>query len=59
MYYMLVKKAPRNVRAAESYKRELDYLYARKTAINMLIRSLQEYDISRIQWSEHEKRKLA
>jgi hypothetical protein len=59
MYYMLVKKAPRNIPASDSYKRELEYLYARKTAINMLIRSLQEYDISRIQWSEHEKRKSA
>ncbi len=59
MYYMLVKKAPRRVPARDRYKRELEYLYARKTAINMLIRSLQEYDISRIQWSEHETRKSA
>ena len=59
MYYMLVQKAPRSVPPSERYKRELEYLYARRTAINMLIRSLQEYDISRIQWSEHEKRKLA
>lgn len=59
MYYMLLQKAPRNVPTTDGYKRELEYLYARKTAINMLIRSLQEYDLSRIQWSEHEKRKSA
>ncbi|MDR3702973.1 MAG: hypothetical protein P4L56_25230 [Candidatus Sulfopaludibacter sp.] len=56
---MLLQKAPRNVPTTDGYKRELEYLYARKTAINMLIRSLQEYDLSRIQWSEHEKRKSA
>lgn len=38
------------------YKQELDYLYARRSAIDLLIQSLQEYDLSRMLWNDHEKR---
>jgi hypothetical protein len=41
---MLVKKkAPASV-SARVYRQELDYLYARRSAIDSLIESLEEYD---------------
>jgi hypothetical protein len=56
---MLVKKAPSTAPSDYAYERELEYLYARRSAINTLIRSLQEYDLSRVLWNEHEKQKTA
>jgi hypothetical protein len=57
---MLVKKAPTTASSNDNgYDKELEYLYARRTAINTLIDSLQEYDLSRVLWTEHEKRKSA
>ena len=56
---MLAKKAPKTAHAESLYEQKLEFLYARRSAINSLIRSLQEYDFSRIQYTENEKRKSA
>ena len=40
------KKTPASV-SARVYRQELDYLYARRSAIDSLIESLEEYDRSR------------
>jgi len=50
---MLVKKAPNtSSRPDRGRKQELDYLYARRSAIDELIRTLQEYDLSRMRWDD-------
>jgi hypothetical protein len=56
---MLAKKALSTVSNGRGYKQELEYLYARRSAIDSLIRSLQEYDLSRMRQSDFEKRKSA
>jgi len=56
---MVLKKAPYPVSSGRGQKEQLEYLYARRSAIDSLIRSLQEYDLSRMQWSDFEKRKTA
>jgi len=54
---MVPKKAPSpSYDYDRGYKQELDYLYARRSAIDLLIQSLQEYDLSRMLWSDYEKR---
>ena len=53
---MVHKKAPVTASTYDQgYERELDYLYARRSAIDLLIQSLQEYDLSRLRWSDYEK----
>ncbi len=56
---MTVKKRPGSAEHQYEYEQKLQFLYARRTAINSLIRSLEEYDFSRIQYTEHENRKSA
>jgi hypothetical protein len=56
---MVPKKAPRTISSGRGYQQELEYLYARRTAIDMLIRSLQEYDLSHMKWMDFEKRQTA
>jgi hypothetical protein len=51
---MLVKKAPNTSGQPNlGRKQELDYLYARRSAIDDLIRTLQEYDLSRMRWTDY------
>jgi hypothetical protein len=42
-----------------SNRKELDYLYARRSAIDSLIQSLEEYDRFRAPQFEEQKRKSA
>jgi hypothetical protein len=56
---MLVKKDPGTGSSAVIHEKELEYLYARRSAIDLLINSLQEYDLSRKKWTDCEKRKSA
>jgi hypothetical protein len=44
---MLAKKKPPVSASTGAYRLELDYLYARRSAIDSLIESLEEYDRSR------------
>ena len=39
------------------YRKELDYLYARRTAIDTLIESLEEYDRFRAITNNHSKQR--
>ena len=41
---MFAKKALTSPAPARTYRKELEYLYARRTAIDTLIQSLEEYD---------------
>jgi hypothetical protein len=41
---MLVKKKTPVSASTGAYRQELDYLYARRSAIDSLIESLEEYD---------------
>jgi hypothetical protein len=57
---MLAKKVISQATQGRSYRRELDYLYARKSAVDTLIQSLQEYDRFRARSSARvSKRKSA
>ena len=56
---MVPKKAPRTISSGRGFKQELEHLYARKSAIDGLIRSLQEYDLSHMKWADFEKQKTA
>jgi hypothetical protein len=56
---MRPKNAPPTISTGEGYKRELEYLYARRSAIDSLIRSLQDYDSARLRWSDLKKQKTA
>jgi hypothetical protein len=56
---MVLKKAPSTDSHGGVHKKELDYLYARRSAIDSLMRSLQEYDLSQMLWTDFEKRKTA
>ena len=42
------KKSPVTIDRSKDYARELEYLYARKTAIDSLIASLEEYERYRV-----------
>ena len=44
MCTMLVKKKTPVSASTSAYRQELDYLYARRSAIDSLIESLEEYD---------------
>jgi len=54
---MLAKKIPTS--PSRSPRKELEYLYARRTAIDTLIQSLQEYDRFRALRCAEPKRKSA
>jgi hypothetical protein len=41
---MLAKKALASISSSREFRKELQYLYARRTAVDALIESLQEYD---------------
>jgi hypothetical protein len=56
---MFVKKVPVVISSGRGYQKELDYLYARRVAINTLIQSLEEYDRHRAKRIEDGKRKSA
>jgi hypothetical protein len=58
---MLLKKAPSaasNI-PGRGHQKQLEYLYARRSAIDSLIRSLQEYDLSRMRWDDLQKTQSA
>ena len=44
MCTMLAKKKPPVSASTGAYRQELDYLYARRSAIDSLIESLEDYD---------------
>lgn len=44
MCTMLPKKAPIEISSARGHQQELDHLYARRTQIDTLIESLEEYE---------------
>jgi len=59
MCTMLVKKGLSSPSPARPNRKELQYLYARRTAIDTLIQSLEEYDRFRARRVEEPKRKTA
>jgi hypothetical protein len=42
-----------------SYRKELEYLYARRSAVDLLIRSLEQYDRFRARNADPPRRKTA
>jgi hypothetical protein len=56
---MLAKKKPPVSASTGAYRLELDYLYARRSAIDSLIESLEEYDRSRETPTEDGERQTA
>ena len=56
---MFAKKADFPPAPARVYRKELEYLYARRQAIDTLIESLEEYDRFRGVRSESPNRKTA
>jgi hypothetical protein len=57
---MFAKKVPPAPAAGRTYRKELEYLYARRSAVDALIQSLQDYDRFRAASAGHPlKRKLA
>jgi len=57
---MFAKKALDSSASGRTYRKELEYLYARRTAIDALIQSLADYDRFRGRTSTHpSKRKSA
>jgi len=53
---MFAKKEPGSLSPNRAYRKELDYLYARKSAIDNLIQSLEDY--SRFRSKRIPERKL-
>jgi hypothetical protein len=53
---MLAKKSPPPVISARGPRRELEYLYARRSAVVNLIQSLEEYDRFRAKRPMEERR---
>jgi hypothetical protein len=53
---MLAKKSPPHIIPARGCRRELQQLYERRSAIDMLIQSLQEYDRFREKRTPEERR---
>jgi hypothetical protein len=53
------KKNPVTIDTVRDYRREIEYLYARKSAIDMLIESLEEYERSCAAKPESGQRKSA
>ena len=57
---MFAKKAPSSsTSSSRGNRKELDYLYARKSAIDALIQSLEDYDRFRAKTSTARKLKMA
>jgi len=56
---MFAKKAPSSSTSTRGNRKELDYLYARKSAIDALIQSLEDYDRFRAKLSTDRKLKMA
>jgi hypothetical protein len=56
---MLAKKGLPPTSPARPNRKELEYLYARRSAIDSLIQSLEEYDRFRARRLEEPKRKTA
>jgi len=56
---MLAKKGLSPTSPARTNRKELEYLYARRTAIDSLIQSLEEYDRFRTRRFEEPKQKSA
>jgi hypothetical protein len=56
---MLPKKGLSPTSPARINRKELEYLYARRSAIDSLIQSLEEYDRFRARQMEEPKRKSA
>jgi hypothetical protein len=57
---MFAKKVPSAPPPGRTYRKELEYLYARRSAVDALIQSLQNYDRFRASSAGHPlKRKLA
>jgi hypothetical protein len=56
---MFAKKEPSSSSSNRGYRKELDYLYARKSAIDALIESLEDYDRFRAKPSSNRKLKMA
>ena len=56
---MFAKKEPRSSSPNRGYRKELDYLYARKSAIDALIESLEDYDRFRAKPATNRKLKMA
>jgi hypothetical protein len=57
---MFAKKAVDSLSSGRTYRKELEYLYARRTAIDALIQSLADYDRFRARTaSQPSKRKSA
>ena len=59
---MFAKKeilASSNVLARTAYRKELEYLYARRVAIDALIESLQDYDRYRVTRQEESELQTA
>ena len=57
MCTMLAKKKPPVSASTGAYRLELDYLYARRSAIDSLIESLEEYDRLRETGTEGSERR--
>jgi hypothetical protein len=56
---MFAKKVLTSPIPARPFRKELEYLYARRTAIDTLIESLEQYDRFRAIRAESPKRKSA
>lgn len=54
-----LKKAPVMIAPARISRRDLEHLYARRSAIDAVIRSLEEYDRFRTKRPSEDKRKTA
>lgn len=53
---MLVKKSPLPISDSRGFQEELANLYARRTKIDTLIRTLQEYDRLQMQASDRTRK---
>ena len=56
---MFAKKPQLTATSSRGYQKELEQLYARRSAINSLIQSLEEYDRFRVRRIDERKRKTA
>jgi hypothetical protein len=56
---MFAHKPPVPDPSDSTYRKQLEYLYARRTTIDELIESLQEYDRFRAQRAQNQNRKSA
>jgi hypothetical protein len=56
---LATKKAPVNVAQPRGFQKELEHLYARRSAIDALIASLETYDRYRVKPMEDPKQKSA